>query len=151
MQMGVVSAWGDSWAAPTLAIPFVSESFTREIEKIPYDVLEAKAGRRQADAGVVRVAGDMVCVLDYENFTSILKAVMGSESGGVVSFADSLDEIRRFQIDKITSRWRLGSVKLHRMVIESRAVPGEARVTFSGIAQDFARSGSAKETLSLSG
>ena len=99
LEMGVATSWGASWSTPNIAIPFLSETFTREIEKMPYDALEALAGRRQADAGVVRVNGDIVCAADYENLTSILKGAMGEESGGVLTLSDTEHiQIRRFQI-----------------------------------------------------
>ena len=151
-QMGVAASWGAAWSAPTIAIPFLSETFEREINKIPYDVLNGLAGRRQADMGVVRVNGDLVCALDYDNFTSLIKGAMGEETAGVITLSDSEHiQIRRMQFDKQTTRWRLGSVKFHRMVIESTADPGDAKVTFTGVAQDYTRSATAKSDLSLTG
>ena len=129
--LGVVKegSWGSPLAV-TKAIPFVSESLSRTIEKHIDDVLRGKAGRGPSVAGNRTFFLTIPCKLTYEGLDLLIAITMGAAGVPVMngalynntySLAENLDYSVTAAIYKGVSVWEYAGGKIQTMKISGSA------------------------------
>ena len=148
--VGLNASWGAAWTAVDTLIPFSSESLEKTIAKIDDASLTGIGGMKKADAGLISLPGDLSGDLDYYNWGKVLEAALGSVATGVYDIVDTNSKVLRLEFEKVTSRWRIGSAKVNRLVISGQK--GEAvKITVGLVGDDLTRSSTTFPSLSLAG
>jgi len=152
VYMTAPDTWGAAWSAVSSLVPFTRESITSEWQRIQDLNLTGSPGKKESAKGPLVVRGELEGELDYYNFEYILRAAMGSSSGGVYSLTDTLqsnEHCLRIEFEKGVSRWRIGSAKINRMRIWGRS--GEAlKINLELFCRDITQSATAFPSLSFS-
>jgi hypothetical protein len=139
------TSWGDA-VEVTEAIPFVSEAFSREIEKHADEVLRGKAGAGASIAGNKSYPFSIPCKLTYEDLDLLIAIAMGGagspeENGDLYdntySLAENLNYFFTAAVYKGVSVWEYAGCK-----IDSMKISGEANkpldIEFGGVAKELA-------------
>ena len=137
-----------TWGTPVAVnedIPFVSESFGREIEKHADEVLRGKAGAGASIAGNKTFPFTVPCKLTYEDLDLLIAIAMGaagtpSANGGLYdntySLAENLAYAFTAAVYKGVSVWEYAGCK-----IDTMKISGEANkpldIEFGGVSKDL--------------
>jgi len=144
LGVAIETDWGDP-VEVTKAIPFVSESFGREIEKHADEVLRGLAGRGASIAGNKMFPFTIPCKLTYEDLDLLIAIAMGAtgspEANGDLydnthALAETLDYFFTAAVFKGVSVWEYAGCK-----IDTMKISGEANkpldIEFGGAAKDL--------------
>jgi hypothetical protein len=123
------ATWG-TVVAVNEAIPFVSESFGREIEKHADEVLRGKAGAGASIAGNKTFPFTVPCKLTYEDLDLLIAIAMGAAGTPVInedlydntySLAENLSYFFTAAVYKGVSVWEYAGCKIDTMKISGEA------------------------------
>lgn len=109
--------WALGYSAPTIQVPFLTESLTPSIDQLEDLSLTGQASNPPPDPGGRLVAGETTHVLDYNNYGELIKGIMGAEAAGVYTMLAALDEVFYLEIDKDIERWRIGPAMISKLTI----------------------------------
>jgi len=143
------SSWGATFVPATTMIPFVSESITKNFDRMMSKALIGQAGEHESEVGRQIVAGDLVMDLDYNNL-GLLEYALGDLTTGTYSLTMDLPMFH-LEIDKGVQRYRFQSCKVNQVTIAGSAgAEDPITVTLNVIAYSATISGSTFPSLSLS-
>jgi hypothetical protein len=148
----VQTAWGAAWATVDTLIPLVSESLVANYEGLRSEALIGSSAQNESEIGVVKVVGDLVFDLDYNNAHALLGYALGYGSGGVYYPADPFPSTKFFhlEIDKYTKRWRFQTCAVNSVEISGEASGTKPlQVTMNVVAYDCVTSDTAFPSLTL--
>ena len=146
-----VAAWTTAYAAVDELIPFDTETIIQNFTRLPDESLVGSAGRAPSSQGVQALAGQSVHRLDYNNFDTIFEHGFGAVAGRVFTFTDdTLLKYLWLEVEKTTSRWRMGASKITKMVIAGEK-DGIVMLTVDWLCRDIDRSATAFPGISTPG
>jgi len=116
-----VAGWDAAYAAVDTFIPFTDEGLSHSWQRVKDQALVGKGGKLPSQRGNKVVTGGMNYPLDYDNFGTIFKAVLGAEAGGVYTIVDRLEQWLWLEIDKDIARHRFGAAKAMKMTLSGTA------------------------------
>ncbi len=154
-SMGIkdVAAWNTSYAAVDELIPYKTESLTQAFTRLADDSLLGSAGRAPSDQGVQAVAGQTTHILDYNNFDTIFETAFGAVAGRVFTFPSPGDALLKYlwiEIEKTTSRWRMGAAKINKLTISGEK-DQHVMLTVDWLCRDIDRNVAAFPSISTPG
>lgn len=142
-----VAGWTTAYSAVDVAVPYSSETLSRQFERSEDDSLVGSGAMVPSVQSNEVAQGDTSHILDYNNFNSMLKAWFGAEAAGVFTISETLGEYRYIELDKSVDRWRFGPSKATKIVISGQA--GDwVKGTWSWAVKTLARSATAFPAIS---
>ena len=146
-----VAAWNTAYAAVDELIPYETETLTQAFTRLEDPSLTGSAGRSPSSQGVQAVPGQTTHILDYNNFDTIFETGFGAVAGRVFEFTD--DELAKYlwlELEKTTSRWRMGAAKITKMVISGEK-DAYVKLVVDHLCRDIDRNAAAFPAISTAG
>jgi hypothetical protein len=132
-----VANWDSAYNASGIAgIPFTSESFAVNYERIQIDSLIGAGGREPSEQGNQAIEGTTEHELDFDNFELLFEAGFGALGGGTFTIVDRLAEYLFLEFEKETARYRVGAAKCTKFTISGEK-GGLIKCAFDWLAKDF--------------
>lgn len=137
-KMGVkdVSLWATAYSAVDNAVPFLSESFTVNYERIQIESLIGSGGKEPSEQGNQSIPGTTEHELDFDNFLEILTHAIGSEAAGTITLENRLQNALWLEFEKQTARYRFGASRCTKWTVSGEK-GGLIKAAFDWFARDF--------------
>lgn len=114
----VLASWDAAYSAATWIVPFLSETLSSKFTPLENDSLQGYGGRLPGDQGCEYLQGSTEHHLNYNSIDIFIAAVMGLNSGGVITIVDNVvDKYYAIEFDKQVKRHRFWACKPNKFTI----------------------------------